>query len=413
MLKWEQAIKLMAHLGSHTHHSSPLPTPPENGSQGSADRYRDIKKITLIGAWVNVFLSLIKVLVGYVGQSQALIADGLHSLSDLASDFIVLFAAKHSSRAADEKHPYGHGRIETVFTVILGLFLIGVAIVIAVDTSLRMMDTRNLMQPGWLALITAAISIAAKEVLYQYTHRVAKKTQSKLLEANAWHHRSDAISSILVFLGIAGSMLGVIYLDALAALGMAFFIVKIGWDLSFQSLQELVDTGLDQDRVELIESTIHSVDGVQSMRNLRSRKMGHEALVDVRVQVSPELSVSEGHYISESVQNQLLSKIDEVADVIVHIDVESESQAARSLKLPHREAVIEALRQQCSDIEQFDAVEKITLHYLDGKIDLELTLPLHCVDDVKQAQQTAQRISGRAKQIAVVRNINVLFQTSS
>ena len=403
----------MAHLGSHTHQNSPLPTPPpENGDKKSAVRYRQIKSITLIGAWVNIFLSIIKVAVGYVGQSQALIADGLHSLSDLASDFIVLFAAKHGSRAADEKHPYGHGRIETVFTVVLGLFLIGVAIAIVVDTSMRLMDTKNLMHPGWLALITAAISIAAKEALFQFTHRIAIKTQSKLLEANAWHHRSDAISSILVFFGIAGSMLGIVYLDALAAMGMALFIVKIGWDLAFQSLQELVDTGLDQDRVELIENTIHSVSGVRSMRNLRSRKMGHEALVDVRVQVSPEISVSEGHYISETVQNQLLANIDEVADVIVHIDVESEAQAERSVKLPQREKILHIVRQQCGDIQEFAAVEKCVLHYLDGKIDLELTLPLQCVDDLTQAQNAAQRIADKARQIEHIRQVKVLFHAT-
>jgi len=399
----------MAHLDSHTHHNSPLPTPPENGDDRSTMRYQQIKSITLVGAWVNIFLSVIKVFIGVIGQSQALIADGLHSLSDLASDFIVLFAAKHGSRAADEKHPYGHRRIETVFTVVLGVFLVAVAIAIVVDTSMRLMDSKNLMHPGWLALITAAISILAKELLYQFTHSIAKKTQSKLLEANAWHHRSDAISSILVLIGIAGSMMGVVYLDALAAIGMALFIVKIGWDLSFQSLQELVDTGLDHDRVQLIESTIHSVSGVRSMRNLRSRKMGHEALVDVRVEVAPEISVSEGHYISETVQNQLLANIDEVADVIVHIDVESEESAARSVKLPRREKILQIIHQRCADIEEFASVERITLHYLNGKIDLELTFPLLCASNLQQCEQLAQKIKRKAIEIEVVGKVNVLF----
>jgi len=402
----------MAHIGSHSHHSSPLPTPPGDGDQASA-RYQKIKSITLIGAWVNILLSIGKVAVGYIGQSQALIADGLHSLSDLASDFIVLFAAKHGSREADENHPYGHGRIETVFTVVLGLFLIAVALAIAVDTSMRLLDSEHLLHPGWLALVTAAVSIAAKEVLFQVTHRIAKRAQSRLLEANAWHHRSDAISSILVFIGIAGSMLGVVYLDALAALGMALFIVKIGWDLCFQSLQELVDTGLDPDRVQLIESTIHSVSGVRSMRNLRSRKMGHEALVDVRVEVSPHLSVSEGHYISETVQNRLMANIDEVADVIVHIDVESEESAGRSVQLPRREKIMDLLKQQCADIEQFACAQTFTLHYLNGKIDVELTLPLSCVDGLSQAQATASRIAQQAKKIDIIQEVNVLFRADA
>jgi len=403
----------MAHLGSHSHHTSPLPTPPQdNNDDVATQRYQQIKSITVIGAWVNVFLSVIKVVVGFVGQSQALIADGLHSLSDLASDFIVLFAAKHGSREADEKHPYGHRRIETVFTVVLGLFLIGVAFSIIIDTSLRLMDSKNLLQPGWLALVTAAVSIVVKEVLYQYTHRVAQKTQSKLLEANAWHHRSDAISSILVLFGIAGSMMGVVYLDALAAIGMALFIIKIGWDLCFHSLEELVDTGLDHDRVKLIESTIHSVSGVRSMRKLRSRKMGHEALVDVRVEVSPDISVSEGHYISETVQNKLLANIDEVADVIVHIDVESEDLSEHSVKLPRRETILRLLDEHCCDIKEFAAAEKFTLHYLNGKIDIELVIPLSSVVDVKHAQRAAQNIADKAAHIESVRDIKVCFSAS-
>lgn len=397
----------MAHLGSHSHQASPLPPQPEDDK--SPSRYQQIKRITVIGAVVNVILSIAKVAIGYIGQSQALIADGAHSLSDLASDFIVLFAAKHGSREADEKHPYGHRRIETVFTVVLGVFLIAVAAGIMLDTSLRMLNPDKLFHPGWLALAGASLSIVAKELLYQFTRSVAKRTQSKLLEANAWHHRSDAISSILVFIGIAGSMMGWIYLDAFAALGMSLFIVKIGWDLAFQSLQELVDTGLEPDRLELIETTIAGVSGVRSMRNLRSRRMGHEALVDVRVQVAPDISVSEGHFISETVQNQILDNIDEVSDVIVHIDVESESAAERSLKLPSRKEMVETLKKTCADVEDFTSTRNFVLHYLDGKIDMELLLPLNRFNGLEEARDCAKRIKQQAESIDVVRQVKVLF----
>ena len=196
---------------------------------------------------------------------------------------------------------------------------------------------------------------------------------------------------------------------AFAALGMALFIVKIGWDLSFQSLQELVDTGLEPDRVELIESTISNVSGVRSMRNLRSRRMGHEALVDVRVQVAPEISVSEGHFISETVQNQLLDKIDEVTDVIVHVDVEPESAAERSLKLPSREEIINILKKSCNDIDDIQSAENFILHYLDGKIDMELLLPLNRYNSLNEAQESARRIQQQAESIDVIRKVKVLF----
>ena len=171
-------------------------------------RYREVRKVTLIGSVVDLLLAVAKLVIGYVGQSQVLIADGIHSLSDLVTDFMVLFAFKHSHRDADEDHPYGHGRIETLMTVILGAALILVGIGIAWDAMRRLFEPELLLHPSGIVLVVAAISIVSKEAIYHYTLAAARKFRSALLRANAWHSRSDAISSIIVFIGVLGAMAG-------------------------------------------------------------------------------------------------------------------------------------------------------------------------------------------------------------
>lgn len=394
-----------------SHPLAPIPqlTPPKTDDPVARARYRLIRDNTLIGATINVALSIGKIAVGYIGQSQALIADGLHSLSDLVSDIIVLFAAKHGSKDADEDHPYGHGRIETFFTIIIGIFLIAVACGMIVDTVWRLTSPDKLLQPNLWTLITAAIGIGVKEWLYHYTKRVADQVQSALIHANAWHHRSDAISSIIVMIGIGGSMMGVVYLDALAALGMAVMIIKIGWDICLQSFKELIDTALDPSRVRLIVDTIREIPGVRAVHTLRTRKMGHDALVDVHIQVAPKLSVSEGHYISDRVRHTLLETVDEVADVTVHIDPEDDETGPINVGLPHRQAILDTYKKYWQDIPEAAAIEKIDLHYLDGKIHMEVLLPLGKLRDIEHARDVASRMVNNTALQDQVSDIKVLF----
>ena len=374
------------------------------------DRYYEIKKITLIGSVVDLVLGVVKIIAGSIGSSQALIADGIHSLSDLLTDFIVLYAAKHGSREADEDHPYGHGRIETIFTVALGVSLIAVAGGIGYDAVHRLFQPEYLMHPGWLALIVAFISIVSKEIIYQYTMRVAEKFKSNLLRANAWHSRSDAISSIIVFVGIIGSMAGFNYLDALAAIGVALMIVKIGWDLVWSSVQELVDTALDPERVEEIRTEINSIKDVKALHMLRTRRMGHTALVDVHVQVAPYISVSEGHQISENVRLALLDNIDEVTDVMVHIDPEDDEVAATACSLPLREPLLEQLNKCWEGLDHVTKIRDITLHYLDGKIHVVLLLPLSILDAGNSAEEIIQTFTEAASKLNEISDIKIQFQ---
>lgn len=289
---------------------------------GREERKRTTQQVTLVGALINTLLSVVKIAVGLIAQSQALVADGIHSLSDLLSDVLVYVAAQHAGHGPDSDHPYGHGRFETAATLGLGILLVMVALGISWDAVSRLFTPEKLLHPGPMALYAAALSIVAKEALYHYTVRAARRIRSDMLQANAWHHRSDAASSIVVLVGVAGTMAGLPYLDAIAAFAVGLMVAKIGWDLGWPAFQELVDEGLDEDRIKYIREIIFAVGGVDAIHMLRTRKIGGLASADVHVLVAPWISVSEGHMISQLVTDQLLLEVEELSDVTVHIDPE-------------------------------------------------------------------------------------------
>lgn len=372
-------------------------------------RYEEIRRVTLVGAVVNFLVAVVKLAAGLLGQSQALIADAVHSISDLATDFLVLFAAKHGSRAADESHPYGHGRIETLATLVLGTALIVTGIGIGWDAVRRLLHPEMLLQPGWLALIVALLSIFAKEWVYRYTMVVARRLNSRLLEANAWHSRSDAIASLIAVVGIAGTMAGYPYLDAVAAIGVALMILKIGLDLAWHGAHELVDTALDSHKVEEIRRAILSVEGVEAIHTLRTRRMGGGALVDVHVLVDPRLSVSEGHYIAEEVRDRLVGEIGEVQDVLVHVDPEDDECGAPCRGLPDRRDLMARLRASWENIPGSERIERVTLHYLRGKVTVEIALPFDAVSDLEDARRLSAVLAESAARIDGVEGIRACF----
>jgi len=378
-------------------------------SDAEQTRYRATVRVTLVGSVLDLALGIAKLVVGFASQSHALIADGIHSFSDLVTDGLVLYAASHASRAADEEHPYGHRRIEAVATVGLGVALVAVAVGIAFDAGQRLFEPERLLKPGMGALVVAAISIISKEAIYHYTMRAARKVRSDLLRANAWHSRTDAISSIIVLIGVAGTMAGLNYLDALAAIGVALMIIKVGWDLMWHSLRELVDTGLEPERIEAIRKTISAVDGVGALHMLRTRRMGGDALADVHIQVHPTVSVSEGHHISEAVRATLIREIEELSDVTVHIDTENDQAAKRTHDLPMRSEVIKYVLNCFRDIDAIDDIEQIGLHYLDGKIQLELLLPLERAHDTVAARELAQEFRDAIRGDKMISNVEIRF----
>lgn len=397
----------------HGHHHDPSQPVDDEGNilLTSSQRYKDTVRVTIIGSIVDFLLGISKIFIGFTAQSQALIADGIHSLSDLVTDFAVLYAAKHSHQEADEDHPYGHGRIETVVTVGLGIALIGVAVGIMIDATNRLFNPNTLLSPGYLALVIAFISVISKEAIYQYTMVMARRYRSNMLKANAWHSRSDAISSIIVVIGIAGSMAGLTYLDAIAAIGVGIMIAKIGWDLAWSSIKELIDTGLEAERVKEIEDRILAVDGVTTLHILRTRQIGADALVDVHIQVEPHISVSEGHYISETVRTKLIKEIEEVIDVMVHIDPEDDEKYPVTTKLPLREGILEKLESAWVDVEEAKKIENTTLHYLQGKIQIELLLPLAILHNAQLGAEKAveQRFKEALASVEEVSQVSIHY----
>ncbi len=384
--------------------------PVQSARSEPAERYQATRRVTLVGLVVNLLLGVGKIAIGVTAHSQSLVADGIHSLSDLATDLMVIFAAKHAHREADREHPYGHGRIETVMTVALGAVLVLVAIGIAWDAVHRLFNPVELLTPGMLALVAALVSVLAKEALYHYTLVVARRLRSQMLRANAWHHRSDAISSIVVMIGVAGTMAGLPYLDAIAAVIVGFMVAKIGWDLAWRSLQELIDTALDEQELERIRAAIRDVKGVRALHMLRSRMSGGDALVDVHIQVDPTLSVSEGHQIGEKVRQTLINDIDAVADVTVHIDPEDDLTRPSCDHLPLRHELVERLRALWADDPAAGRIRDITLHYLDGKVHVDLVLPLELAPDRAAAEALRARLEARARRLEGFGDLRLRFE---
>ena len=361
----------MTHFHPHSSHSS-TPKQVDDNKQ----RYVATRNATLIGAVTNLVLAFAQLFGGVFTHSQALLADGAHTLSDLATDFIVLIAAKLASKDADEDHPYGHGRYETVATIVLGIILGLVAIGIAYDAIIRITNPEQLLEPELLGVLFACLAIVAKEALFRYTKQIANKINSPLLHANAWHHRSDAISSLVVLVGIAGTvLLEVKWLDALAALIVAVMIFIMAVNMLTENIAELVDTAIAPEKVKQIQYYIADLDGVNNVHMLRTRQMAGRILADVHIQVDPYISVSEGHHIAENVMQALSEKFPELQDVTVHIDPEDDENANPCQHLPSRNTVVAQL-QLHDEISRIGLSEQdsLQLHYLDGHIHLEIYL---------------------------------------
>jgi len=365
--------------------------------------------VALVGMLTNALLVVGQVAVGIVGHSQALVADGMHTLADLSSDLLVLYALKHSAKEADEEHPYGHARFETAVTLVLGVLLLLVGIGIATRAGLRLAGDMPFETPAVLTLWVSGFTILAKEGLYRYTLRAAHRFGSDMLKASAWHHRSDAISSIVVFLGIAGSIAGVEWLDAAAALGVALFIARIGIQLGWPAISELVDTGLDKEQLQHIRRTILGVDGVRALHLLRTRRAGGRALVDVHIIVDEDISVSEGHYISEMVRTRLVSEVDVVADALVHIDPEDDTRPMPTRDLPSRTAVHAQLKTCFKDIDAAQHIERITLHYVGGRLRVELLMPLSVLAHPADGAALAMRFQDAVAEVPLISGLDLRF----
>lgn len=386
----------------------------------SSEKKRVARQTTRVSIVVNIGMTAVQIVVGFLAHSQALIADGVHSLSDLIADFLVLIANRHSDAAPDDDHNYGHSRYETVVSLLLGALLLAVSAGMLWRAGLRIAELQDIAPVKLVALPVAVIALIAKETLFRYMLRAAERVRSAMLIANAWHARSDAASSLVVGLGIIGSLLGAPVLDPIAASIVGFMVGKMGFNFAWDALQDLSDRALDTDAAEHIRALVLSTPGVREVHELRTRKMGDYALVDAHILVDPMISVSEGHFIAESARLRALQD-SRVLDALIHVDPERDqleppagvylkTDASRRgastsavkgatgkltdsrskadelkapapiqpaanltpLTPPTRDQLLPAIRQALEVHEM--ALDTVNLHYLEGTVDLDIYL---------------------------------------
>ena len=280
---------------------------------------KQIRGVTYLGVVVNVVLSALKVSVGLVAGSMALLADGIHSLSDMATDIVVLLGVHFGSRKPDTEHPYGHGKIEVFSAVSIALVLVIVGMGMIYKAAMAM-AVSDVSKPGTVVAIVAIISIISKEVLYRITKKVAVTLHSPALYANAWHHRSDALSSVVVVVGLVAMMLGFVYGDRIAAMLVGLMIILVGVRVIVDNLHELVDVAVDENTVSQIKEIISSKDQIRQWHKLRTRTVGREVFLDLHILVDPDLSVAAGHTIAESLEESFHEQMIRPVNITVHIE---------------------------------------------------------------------------------------------
>ena len=356
------------HKHSHQHSQS------DHLSFNDPSRYRLSNRCTWVSVFVNIALTIVQVLAGIFSHSQSLIADGVHSLSDLISDFLVLIASYHSKSPADDSHPYGHGRIETAASLVLGAILVLTGVGIMYSAAMKLENLGNMPPVTSLALWTAGLALLAKEGLFRYMLKVGEHLRSPMLIANAWHARSDAASSLVVAVGIAANMMGFAYADAVAAILVGFMIVRMGLMFAWEAFQELIDAGLSFEEVASIRQTLIDTAGVQNVHDLRTRKMAHRVLVDAHILVDSKISVSEGHSIAERARKRVIESHESVNNVLVHVDTEDDAGYGEDIpvEFPSREELLESLSKVLNGLPE---PEQVTFHYLAGKVEADVLMP--------------------------------------
>lgn len=378
---------------------------PQQAPASPAERAAEAQRATWVSVAVNLVLTVAQIIIGWLAHSQSLVAHGVHSFSDLLSDFLVIYASRQSAHPADQQHPYGHARVETAATLVLGASLTLIGGGILWQSGLRLQHIEVLPAVEFSAFWAAVATVIAKEGLYRYLIRVAERQRSQLLTANALHTRADAASALVVVVGIGGALLGWSFLDLLAAALMGFMILRMGAQLAWGAIKELIDTGLDATQVEAIRKSLLATPGVIDMHQLRTRRMAHQVLVDAHVQVDARISVSEGHRIAESARARVLREHPTVLDVLVHIDPEDDLDPDVAVfRLPGRDALLKELMPALSEL---PAPEKVVLHYLNGGVEIEVFLDHAFFANGDALRRAEQKVAERLKSHPAIRVVSL------
>ena len=362
-------------------------------------------KATLVGVFANLVLVIIKFIGGAVGHSTALVADALHSLSDLLTDAIVLATHKIGQLPADSNHPYGHGRAETIGSTIVGSVIILAGIWIGYDVW-QVIKNGTQLVPTWLAAGAAACSILINEVLFHYTRKIGEKVNSPAVTANAWHHRSDAISSVAALIGILGAHYGYPIMDPLAGGVVALMILKVGYTILSDGLRDLMDTGLSEDQTREIKNFIDSIPEVKKYHDLRTRTLGGEVFMDVHILVDTDLTVTEGHAAAEKVRRKLISVFDKVQDVLVHVDGE-EDHKLLPLYTVTRNDLKKIVDPEISASDIKLKRTRMRLHHLKGTNVIELYVQVDTKKTIDEIQSTLKDLKQRLESTAEIEEVRI------
>ncbi|MDF2529855.1 MAG: cobalt transporter [Gammaproteobacteria bacterium] len=347
----------------------------------SPDRHQLTKRANWVSTLSNSILALIKLVLGVLGHSSALFADGVHSLADLFCNALVFIANHYSRLDPDENHPYGHWRFETVATFGLGLFLIVVGLAIGYDAIYHIIHHLT-EKPDVFTVWVAVISILANEGVFRYTLQLANRINSDLLRANAWHSRSDSLASLIVLIGLIGALAGFPILDEVAAIVVAVLIIRMGGNWGWKALSELSDVGLSPEEVKRIEAAIISMPGVNHLHQLRTRKMAGRVFLDVHILIEPfYVSASEGHYHAQAVQVELSKKFPEIEDVTIHVDTENHPEGLPEYLMPDRQTLLQELMPKWSGIVPESMISRVILYYFQSHLEVTLQISLAALED--------------------------------
>lgn len=289
-------------------------------------REQRIYKVTLVGSAVNVLLIVMKLIAGIIGRSAAMTADAIHSVTDFATDVIVLLFVKIAGKPGDEDHRYGHGKYETFAAMVIGIILAGAGVMLGVNGVALVIDAlhgKELEQPRMIALIVAVASILLKEWLYRYTAKVGREEKSDAVVANAWHHRSDAISSLGTLIGVAGAMfLGTQWriLDPIAAIVVSLFIIKAGYDIFHPAMSELMESALPTEQQQEISNIILGVNGIRRIHNLRTRKVGNNIAIDLHAKMDGDITLRHAHEIASEAERRIRAKFGRETYINIHME---------------------------------------------------------------------------------------------